>query len=124
MAESAPAAAPTGSKKKPNRLLVEEATNDDNSVVALNTATMEELCVRPTLSAPPLPRSLARVILCTLLLDSNLFRGDTVILKVRYSLQLAEPPQRARVGARLTTESQRPCLAGQASQGNRLHCPR
>ena len=46
MAESAPPVAPPASKKKPNRLLVEEATNDDNSVVALNTATMEELCVR------------------------------------------------------------------------------
>jgi len=54
MAESAPPVAAPASKKKPNRLLVEEATNDDNSVVALNTATMEEL---------------------------NLFRGDTVILK-------------------------------------------
>ena len=30
-------------KKKPNRLLVEEANNDDNSVIALNNATMEEL---------------------------------------------------------------------------------
>jgi len=54
MAETAPPVAAPASKKKPNRLLVEEATNDDNSVVALNTATMEEL---------------------------NLFRGDTVILK-------------------------------------------
>ena len=55
MAETAPPVAAPASKKKPNRLLVEEATNDDNSVVALNTATMEELCVacRP----PPLPAS-------------------------------------------------------------------
>ena len=30
-------------KKNPNRLMVDEATNDDNSVVALNLATMEEL---------------------------------------------------------------------------------
>jgi hypothetical protein len=43
MAESAPPVAAPASKKKPNRLLVEEATNDDNSVVTLNTATMEEL---------------------------------------------------------------------------------
>jgi hypothetical protein len=43
MAESAPPVTAPASKKKPNRLLVEEATNDDNSVVALNTATMEEL---------------------------------------------------------------------------------
>ena len=41
-------------KKNPNRLMVDEATNDDNSVVALNLATMEEL---------------------------QLFRGDTVLLK-------------------------------------------
>ncbi|KAJ6224881.1 hypothetical protein RDWZM_003426 [Blomia tropicalis] len=41
-------------KQKPNRLFVEEATNDDNSVVALSPAKMEEL---------------------------NLFRGDTVQLK-------------------------------------------
>lgn len=55
MAETAPPVAAPASKKKPNRLLVEEATNDDNSVVALNTATMEELCVR----APRRPGLLA-----------------------------------------------------------------
>ena len=41
-------------KKNPNRLMVDEASNDDNSVVALNLATMEEL---------------------------QLFRGDTVLIK-------------------------------------------
>ena len=41
-------------KKNPNRLLVDEANNDDNSVVALALSTMEEL---------------------------QLFRGDTVLLK-------------------------------------------
>ncbi len=41
-------------KKHPNRLLVEDAVNDDNSVVSLSPATMEEL---------------------------KLFRGDTVLLK-------------------------------------------
>lgn len=41
-------------KDKPNRLLVEEAVNDDNSVVALSQAKMDEL---------------------------QLFRGDTVLLK-------------------------------------------
>ncbi|KAG1680688.1 Transitional endoplasmic reticulum ATPase [Nymphon striatum] len=41
-------------KEKPNRLLVEEAINDDNSVVALSQAKMDEL---------------------------QLFRGDTVLLK-------------------------------------------
>jgi transitional endoplasmic reticulum ATPase len=43
-------------KKSPNRLVVDEATNDDNSVVALHPDTMERL---------------------------QLFRGDTVLLKVR-----------------------------------------
>merc|ERR1712168_1270017 len=41
-------------KSKPNRLLVEDAVNDDNSVVALSLAKMDEL---------------------------QLFRGDTVLLK-------------------------------------------
>jgi len=41
-------------RNKPNRLFVEEATNDDNSVVAIHPATMEKL---------------------------NLFRGDTVLIK-------------------------------------------
>ncbi|KAK1661120.1 hypothetical protein QYE76_049279 [Lolium multiflorum] len=41
-------------KKSPNRLVVEEATNDDNSVVALHPGTMERL---------------------------QLFCGDTVLLK-------------------------------------------
>ncbi|RWS17148.1 transitional endoplasmic reticulum ATPase-like protein [Dinothrombium tinctorium] len=41
-------------KTKPNRLIVEEAVNDDNSVVALSQAKMDEL---------------------------QLFRGDTVLLK-------------------------------------------
>lgn len=45
-------------KKSPNRLVVDEAVNDDNSVVALNPKTMEKL---------------------------QLFRGDTVLLKVRQS---------------------------------------
>ena len=43
-------------KKSPNRLIVDDAVNDDNSVVALNLKTMETL---------------------------QLFRGDTVLLKVR-----------------------------------------
>eukprot|EP00898_Chlorokybus_atmophyticus_P005074 jgi/Chlat1/5568/Chrsp369S05357 len=41
-------------KKSPNRLIVDEAINDDNSVVAMNTKSMEEL---------------------------QLFRGDTVLIK-------------------------------------------
>lgn len=43
-------------KKAPNRLIVDDAVNDDNSVVALNLQTMETL---------------------------QLFRGDTVLLKAR-----------------------------------------
>jgi len=60
MAEPAPTpavtAAPEGPKKKrsPNRLVVEEALNDDNSVISLSQAKMEEL---------------------------NLFRGDNVLIK-------------------------------------------
>lgn len=49
-----PATAILERKKAPNRLIVEEALNDDNSVVALNLQTMETL---------------------------QLFRGDTVLLK-------------------------------------------
>jgi hypothetical protein len=41
-------------KERPNRLIVEEAANDDNSVVALSQTKMDEL---------------------------ELFRGDTVLLK-------------------------------------------
>ena len=57
MAETVPPA------EAPNRLLVEEATNDDNSVVALNSATMEELCVRagaPSALSPSPARPLSR----------------------------------------------------------------
>lgn len=42
-------------KKSPNRLVVDEAVNDDNSIVALHPQTMEKL---------------------------GLFRGDTVLIKV------------------------------------------
>lgn len=41
-------------KRSPHRLVVEEATNDDNSVIALSPAKMEEL---------------------------GLFRGDNVLIK-------------------------------------------
>lgn len=43
-------------KKSPNRLVVDDAVNDDNSVVAIHPNTMDTL---------------------------QLFRGDTVLLKVR-----------------------------------------
>ncbi|KAJ1606726.1 CDC48-like AAA ATPase [Cryptosporidium canis] len=48
------AAAPIEKKRAPNRLLVDDAINDDNSVVCLSPAKMEEL---------------------------KLFRGDTILLK-------------------------------------------
>ena len=57
-------------KDKPNRLLVEDAVNDDNSVVALSLAKMDEL---------------------------QLFRGDTVLLKVlasHWSLSARSQPIR------------------------------
>merc|ERR1719453_1227636 len=51
---AAPAGGPASQKRSPNRLVVEEAINDDNSVISLSQAKMEEL---------------------------NLFRGDNVLLK-------------------------------------------
>lgn len=42
-------------KKSPNRLVVDEAINDDNSVVSMHPETMEKL---------------------------QLFRGDTILIKV------------------------------------------
>lgn len=54
---SAPAessAAPVEKKQKPNRLIVDEATNDDNSVVSLSSSSMDAL---------------------------GLFRGDNILLK-------------------------------------------
>jgi len=62
MAEPAPESAPVApaepkkltKKRSPNRLIVEEALNDDNSVISLSQAKMEEL---------------------------NLFRGDNVLIK-------------------------------------------
>merc|ERR1719408_1020465 len=50
----APTSGPQKQKRSPNRLVVEEALNDDNSVVSLSQAKMEEL---------------------------NLFRGDNVLIK-------------------------------------------
>lgn len=47
-------------KKAPNRLVVDEATNDDNSVVVLHPTTMEKL---------------------------QLFRGDTILIKVLLTIK-------------------------------------
>lgn len=49
-----PATAILRRKSSPNKLMVDDATNDDNSVITLSTATMETL---------------------------QLFRGDTVLVK-------------------------------------------
>ena len=38
-------------KKRPNRLIVEDAVNDDNSVVALSMANMDELQLAGTPSS-------------------------------------------------------------------------
>lgn len=48
-------------KKAANRLVVDEASNDDNSVVSLNPATMEKL---------------------------QLFRGDTILIKVKQAIHI------------------------------------
>lgn len=53
-AEQPAAADPTLKKRSPHRLIVDEATTDDNSVISLNIKTMEQL---------------------------QLFRGDTVLIK-------------------------------------------
>lgn len=50
-------------KDKPNRLLVDEAVTDDNSVIHLSQTKMDEL---------------------------NLFRGDTVLLKVNNAKQVGK----------------------------------
>lgn len=47
-------------KKAPNRLVVDEAVNDDNSVVSIHPDTMEKL---------------------------QLFRGDTILIKVLFHPQ-------------------------------------
>lgn len=46
-------------KKSPNRLIVDESINDDNSVVSMHPTKMEEL---------------------------QLFRGDTVLIRVNFSI--------------------------------------
>jgi transitional endoplasmic reticulum ATPase len=79
-------------KKSPNRLVVDEAVNDDNSVVALHPKTMEKL---------------------------QLFRGDTVLLKVRRG-------RRSLMGLYMNNHPRPPCgccrgRAGQEAQGHGLH---
>ena len=51
-------------KSKPNRLIVDEAVNDDNSVVAMSQEKMDEL---------------------------QLFRGDTVLLKGKRRKETVSP---------------------------------
>ena len=87
-------------KRSPNRLVVDEAVNDDNSVVALSPKTSEcSVFALESLSAPH-HRSRARASAARLCLTHahnprshtpinitvetlQLFRGDTVLLKVR-----------------------------------------
>lgn len=52
-------------KKAPNRLVVDDALSDDNTVVSLHPDTMEKL---------------------------QLFRGDTVMLKVRSGMHCVRTP--------------------------------
>lgn len=84
-----PAASPAGTKrdfstailerkKSPNRLIVDEAVNDDNSVVALNLKTMEEL---------------------------QLFRGDTVLIKVSHSSMMLVKEARPEAATRNSSEA-------------------
>lgn len=74
-------------KKSPNRLIVDEAVNDDNSVVALHPKTMDTL---------------------------QLFRGDTVLLKVHTAISNGSrsPPDPA--GKINTTQSLWLCRARSA----------
>jgi len=85
-------------KKNPNRLLVDEASNDDNSVVALSLATMEEL---------------------------QLFRGDTVLLKGKrrkdtVCIVLADGARPPSPHGRALLLLARPLTASRAPHGARL----
>ena len=87
-------------KKNPNRLLVDEASNDDNSVVALSLATMEEL---------------------------QLFRGDTVLLKGKrrkdtVCIVLADGARPPSPHGRALLLLARPLTASRAPHGARLAC--
>lgn len=82
-------------KKAANRLVVEDAVNDDNSVVALHPKTMEKL---------------------------QLFRGDTVLLKVQEnpSNQLAVAYLAILRALIYLTNNMN---AGQEEEGYGVHCP-
>ncbi len=82
-------------KKSPNRLIVDDAVNDDNSVVALSNATMEAL---------------------------QLFRGDTVLLKACTSEKLLAATQLS--SGYDVAEADICCATGQKAQGYRVHCAR
>ena len=78
-------------KKSPNRLVVEDAVNDDNSVVALHPNTMERL---------------------------QLFRGDTVLLKVGGRSVAPRPSSRPVLSS---DDGSGSCFAGQEAQGHGLY---
>jgi len=93
-----PPARAKAKKKNPNRLLVDEASNDDNSVVALSLATMEEL---------------------------QLFRGDTVLLKGKrrkdtVCIVLADGARPPSPHGRALLLLARPLTASRAPHGARL----
>lgn len=85
-------------KKNPNRLLVDETSNNDNSVVMLSPATMEEL---------------------------QLFRGDTVLLKGKrrkdtVCIVLADGARPPSPHGRALLLLARPLTASRAPHGARL----
>ena len=51
-------------KKKPNKLIVEEATADDNSVIGLNSATMDTLELFRYFQPPRCPTSFVQATHC------------------------------------------------------------
>jgi hypothetical protein len=93
-----PPARAKAKKKNPNRLLVDETSNNDNSVVMLSPATMEEL---------------------------QLFRGDTVLLKGKrrkdtVCIVLADGARPPSPHGRALLLLARPLTASRAPHGARL----
>lgn len=79
-------------KKSPNRLVVDEAVNDDNSVVSMHPNTMEKL---------------------------QFFRGDTVLIKVALSFGLASWYIEFYYRE---LEIHLLCYTGKEAKGHSLHC--
>ena len=84
-------------KKNPNRLMVDEATNDDNSVVALNLATMEELQLFRG-DTVMIKGKRRKDTVCIVLADDTCDAGKIRMNKcVRKNLKVSQPPSDARV---------------------------